>query len=853
MIVTGLRAEYGEPVLGLGCARPRLSWRTEGANAWTQSSYAIEVHDADTDRSLWASGVVAGPDSVLLAWGGPDLASRQRVRWRVTVTGSDGRSATSDWDEFEVGLLDPAEWSATFVVPDVLAPADPAQPTARLRAEFTAPPDVVRARLYVAALGVYTAELNGAVVGDHVLDPGWSSYPNRVRYATHDVTASVTAGTNALGVTLADGWYGERYGFLGNRRRVYGDELALLAQLELTTTDGRRHVVATGRDGWRSALGPTLTSGIYAGEHHDARLDQPGWSQPGFDARRWEGVRPWAGTPPVLVARTGPPVRRVGEVQPVATTTSPSGRTIVDFGQNLVGWVRLRVHGPAGTEVTVRHAEVLEDGELCTRILRTAAATDRYVLRGDPAGESWEPRFTFHGFRYAEITAGPGELHCEAVTAVVAHTDLARTGWFECSDPVVQQLHDNVVWSMRGNFLDVPTDCPQRDERMGWTGDLAVFAPSATFLYDVGGMLAGWLADLAAEQAPNGHVPLVVPDVIGVPLAVAVWGDAAVVVPWELYWRYGDTGLLARQYPSMRAWTEAVVELAGPDRLWNDGFQLGDWVDPAAPPDQPGEGRTDKYLVAQAAFCRTLALTARAAAALGETVDAERYRGLRAEAAAAFRSAYVQPDGRLTSDAQTAYALAIHDDLLADAEATARAGERLAGLVRAEGTRIGTGFVGTPVVCDALCATGHADVAFDLLAQTECPSWLYPVTAGATTVWERWDSLMPDGQINPGEMTSFNHYALGSVVDWLHRCVAGLGQADPGGRELVVTVAPVGAFTHAAARLRTPYGLASVRWEIDAGQLAVAVTVPPNSFATVHLPGRPAERVGSGNHHWSQP
>lgn len=860
MRVVQLRAEYRGPgdAVGLWSRRPRLSWRTETETRdWYQSAYDIEAVDAGTDAALWRSGPIQSRDAHLVAWGGADLTSRQRLRWRVHVDGVDGSHATSEWSTLELGLLDPDDWAAVFVVPDSVIAGDSAQPVAYLRREFDAPASILRARLHLSALGVYEAEINGARVGDHLLAPGWTAYQHRVRVETFDVSDVLRAGApNAIGVVLADGWYGERYGFGGDRHRVYGNELAVLAQLEIVDRDGATHRVVSDAS-WRSSTGPIVSSGIYAGERYDARCELGDWSRPGFDDSVWLGVHEHTGERGVLVGRSGPPVRRIEEIAPVAIGMSPSGRTIVDFGQNLVGRVRIRVSGAAGTQVTLRHAEVLDDGELCTRILRHADATDRYTLRGG-GPEEWEPRFTFHGFRYAEVDGWPrGEPHADDVTAVVCHSDMERIGWFECSDERVNQLHENIVWGMRGNFLDVPTDCPQRDERMGWTGDINVFAPTASFLYDVNGFLASWLADLAAEQSADGAVPFVVPDVLqreGHRPAPAVWGDAAVVVPWVMFERFGDVGVLQQQYASMRAWLECVATRAGKERALNRGFQFGDWVDPSAPPDQPAAARTDAYLVAQAAFCHSIDLVARTAAQLGNDADVRRYERLGAQARRAFAKEYVTPSGRLASDAQTAYAIAIAWGLVPAGAARAHAGERLAFLVFKEDFRIGSGFVGTPVICDALCETGHAGVAYSLLEQTECPSWLYPVTQGATTIWERWDSLRPDGSINPGEMTSFNHYALGAVGDWLHRTVAGLAPATPGYRTIEVRIAPGGSLRHATATHRTPQGLVASSWRLVASdELEVAVTVPPNTTAFVHLPGSDPITVGSGVHEWRLP
>ncbi|MBN1247689.1 MAG: family 78 glycoside hydrolase catalytic domain, partial [Anaerolineae bacterium] len=557
-----------------------------------------------------------------------------------------------------------------------------------------------------------------------------------------------------------------------------------------------------------------------------------------------------------LFAPLGPPVRRT-EVLPVQEIfESPSGKALIDFGQNLVGRLRIKVSGPAGQTITLRHAEVLENGELGTRPLRHAKATDRYTLRGSDATapEVWEPRFTFHGFRYAEVDGWPGEIDKDAIEAVVCHSDMERTGWFECSNPLINQLHQNVVWGMRGNFLSIPTDCPQRDERLGWTGDIEVFSPTASFLYDSAGFLQSWLADLAADQDETGGVPFVIPDIMGRKgSAGAAWGDAATVVPWVLYQRFGDKKILADQFASMKAWVDLIDKLAGENRLWDTGFQFGDWLDPAAPPDNPGAALTPGYIVATAYLVRSAEIVAETAQILGRDEEAVHYTALANEVRQAFQHEYVTPAGRILGDAATAYALALQFALLPEGSQREHAGERLVALVRGNGFRINTGFVGTPLICDALCSQGHITTAYRLLTQTENPSWLYPVTMGATTVWERWDSMLPDGSINPGEMTSFNHYALGAVADWMHRTLAGLAPDAPGYHRLDLSPSPGGGLTYATARHLTPYGMASCSWQLTDEGITVEVEVPPNTTARVTLPGKENEPfdVAAGSHAWT--
>jgi alpha-L-rhamnosidase len=719
-----------------------------------------------------------------------------------------------------------------------------------MRREFVVSGAVARARLYVTALGVYEVEVNGCRVGDQILAPGWTSYGERLLYQTYDLAASLVQGPNAIGAMVADGWFRGRVGFQGGVTRLYGEQVALLAQLEVTYDDGSTDVVSTDSS-WVCCSGPIVSTGLYAGEHYDARCERPGWSSVGFDGSGWAPVRVVDYDASLLAAPQGPPIRAVEALVPRSVTRAPSGRLILDFGQNISGRLRIRVEAPAGHAIVLRHAEVLENGELSLRPLRRAKALDQYVAAGRGV-EEWEPRFTMHGFRYAELEGWPGDVAEGSVKAVVCHTDMRRTGWFNCSDELLNRLHENIVWSMRSNFVSIPTDCPQRDERLGWTGDILAFSPTASFLYDCSGMLASWLADVMAEQQWLGTVPDYVPWVpLTFPLEpAAAWGDASVFVPWTLYQRFGDLGILRAQYSSMKAWVDQIAELAGASHLWDQGFQLGDWLDPAAPPDRPEDARTDCYLVATAFHARSAAIVADVAALLGEADDRLHYLGLADDIREAFRHEFVTPSGRLSSDAQTAYALALSFDLLSGAQQQARAGRRLAELVRAEGYRIGTGFVGTPLICDALSSAGEHDLAYRLLTQRACPSWLYPVTMGATTVWERWDSLLSNGTVNPGDMTSFNHYAFGSVADWMHRKLVGLAPAAPGYRRILVSPQPGGSIEHAAAAHDTPYGRAAVEWARNGQRLEVVVTVPPNTTATVRLPDpahAPTE-VGSGTH-----
>ena len=835
-VPVALRVEHhlAGDVLGLGTPSPRLSWRYDTAPAsFSQVAYEVEVVRAGLSERY----EVPSSEQVLVAWPSAPLGSREAVTVRVRV--HDG----ADWDEWsaplsvEAGLLDRSDWTAAFVTP--LDETRTGTPAPTLAGTVDLSGDVVSARLYVTAMGLYRAHVNGARVGDVELAPGWTSYQERLRYQTYDVTHLVVPGANTLELTLGRGWWQGPFGF-EKRSEIYGDVVAGMAQLEVTLADGERVTLVTGPD-WRSAASGILENTLYDGQTTD--LGHRGGESVGVRAvDLGPGVR--------LVAPTGPPVRVTEEIAPVSVERRPDGAWRIDLGQNIVGRLRIRVLGEPGDRVVVRHAEVLEHDRLGVRPLRTAKATDTYVL-ADAGGRTQllEPCFTFHGFRYAEVV-GVDALAPDDVTGVVIGSDLRRTGWFSSSHDLLNRFHENVVWGMRGNFVDVPTDCPQRNERLGWTGDIQVFSPTAGFLFDTAGFLDNWLADLAVEQSDDGVVPWVVPNVVlGPDPASAAWGDAGVIVPWVVHEASGDAGLLRRQLPSMRGWVDHMDRAAGPSHLWRGGFQFGDWLDPDAPPENAFAAKVDSDIVATACFARCARVLAQACDVVGEHELAVSYGRLADDVGDAFRAAYVTPTGRITSDTTTAYAMALCWDLMPAPLRTA-AGERLADLVRGESFRIATGFVGTPLVTDALAATGQVDTAYRLLLEQGCPSWLYAVTMGATTVWERWDSMLPDGSINPGQMTSFNHYALGAVADWLHRSVAGLAGGAPGFRRLVVRPLVTTDLEHAKAALDTPYGRAEVAWTRSGLDVALQVTVPVGTTAEVWVPGAgtPVE-VGHGT--WS--
>jgi alpha-L-rhamnosidase len=844
-----LENRRGTGAVGIGEAAPRISWIPSGETA-SAAGYEIEfVHDDGANERI----AIAPGSTRLLPWPFKQLTSRAGGELRVRDTTS---GACSEPVRVEAGLLERNDWEVPFVAPSVEEPEGRLRPAYLLRAEWDLTdcgihPDRIRkVRAYSSAHGVYELEMNGQRVGDEELAPGWTSYRHRLRTQTHDVTGLLREGRNAIGAWVGDGWYRGRIGFDGGLWNVYGDDVSLLLQLEITADDGR--VVRVPLEGaWRWNASPITEVGLYEGERYDGRLLPQGWAQAGFDDAGWSrpDLLPLDRFPALLQAPTGPPVRITETLQPVAIEKLKGNRVRLDFGQNISGKLRIRPQAAAGHAIVLHHAEVLENDELGVRPLRSATSVDEYICSGS-AGEEWAPRFTIHGFRYAEIENWPDGTNID-VEALVMHSDMERTGWFESSNSALNRLHENVVWSMRDNFVDLPTDCPQRDERLGWTGDIQVFAPTALFLYAAHGTLTGWLQDVAAEQAEQGHVPNFVPWVdCGFPNhPTAAWGDAAVIVPWEIYLHDGDVGILRAQYSSMCAWVDLVDGLTGHTGLWNSGFQLGDWLDPSAPPDNPGASHTDKYLVATAYHVRTARLVAQTARLLERVADAERYEAIAERAAKAFRTEYLAPSGRVVSDTPTAIALAVVFELFESPEQERRAGRRMVELTAGNDFHISTGFVGTPIICDALAKVGAMDAAYHLLLQDEMPSWLYPVSMGATTIWERWDSMLPDGSVNPGDMTSFNHYALGSVAGFMHRVVAGLESTKPGGASLRFAPKPGGGLEHASARHQGPMGTASSSWRRTGSQFTLTAEVPPGTKAVIELPdGRIIDGVGKGLH-----
>ena len=866
----GLRVEHLDTALGIRTTAPRLSWR-QPVGAREQRAYRI------TTDSGWDTGWVESDRSLFVPYAGPPLASSQRVQWRVQVRTDLGESPASDPAEFETGLLWADDWEASWVEPGVM-PEGPAgeRPAALLRFEFDIDRPVVVARLHATAQGIYEAFVNGERAGDAELTPGWTQYDARLQVQTIDVTAAVRPGRNALGLILADGWFRGQTGITRSAEQ-WGDRLAVLVQLHLTHDDGSGTVVGTG-PGWRSGTGHVVAADLIAGERWDLRRLPRGWDAPGFDDGVWEDVtvveHGFAG----LVDSPAPPVRRVEELVPVSVTRLDDRRQVVDLGQNINGWMRLTDLGPAGTTITLTHGEWLgPDGDVTTDHLRPAVPflpeplpagqVDSVVSAGAP-GDVFEPRRTTHGFQHVRIEGHPGDLTVDDVRGVVVHTDLRRTGWFSSSDARLDRFHEAAVWSLRDNACDVPTDCPHR-ERGPWVGDWQLFVPTAAFLYDVAGFSLTWLRDVAVDQWPDGTIANLSPATRGEgregPIAFmngsAGWGDAAVLVPWEIHRAYGDVEVLEELWPTMVRWLDRYERMARDARhparvarrpepapheryLVDTGFHWGEWLVPGEEVDDfPAWVAADKGEVATAYFAHSARLMSRIADVLGRDDDAARYEELAGNARAAWQAEYLDAEGRLAPDTQADHVRALAFDLV-PVELRSAVADRLVELIRKADTHLGTGFLATPFLLPVLADAGHLDVAYELLLQDTEPSWLVMVDRGATTVWERWNGVSADGV--PYE--SLNHYSKGAVISFLHRYTAGIELVEPAYRRFRVRPRPGGGLTHAEAAHESPYGRVESAWRWVDGLFELRVVVPPGTCAEVVLPDGTTDTAPPGEH-----
>lgn len=849
LTVSHLRCEYRVNPIGLDITSPRLSWHLQSDHRnCVQSDYQIQLsRTEDFAQMEWDSGKKSSDQSIhveLEHWV-PEARTRYYYRIRAWERAGD----ESDWSEtayFETGFMGSEDaWQAEWITVDPSSQQDESCP--RLRTSFELKKPVASARIYVTALGLYELHLNNQRVGEAYFTPGWTSYSKRLQYQVYDVTDQLQNGQNILGAYLGDGWYKGHLGW-EKKQEIYGTNAGLLLELHIHYTDGSEEHIISNRN-WKSSPSAIRSSDIYMGETYDARMESD-WQD--SSSVQWSPVRVLDYSKEIIIAQENVPVTPIEQIKPIALLTTPLGERVLDMGQNMVGWVRFRIQGETGHTVELLHAEILDhQGNFYTDNLRGATQCIRYTLKGGGV-ETYEPRFTFQGFRHVKLIGFPDEIRLEDFTGVVMHSNMERTGDFKSSSPLVNQLHHNILWGQKGNFVDVPTDCPQRDERLGWTGDAQMFIRTSSYLMNTAPFFTKWLRDLQADQGEDGGIPFYVPDLrsstsdgwADTNHSSAAWGDAAVICPWTIYEMYGDVRLLAEQYDSMKRWINYIHAQGENPYLWNTGFHFGDWLGLDSKPDSY-IGATDKDFVATTFYAYSVSLTRKAAEVLGQAEDVTYYDNLHDNIVAAFQNEFVTPAGKLAVPTQTAHVLALHFDLL-DSAARKRTIDQLGKLIADAGNHLTTGFVGTPYLNPVLSDTGNHDLAYTLLFQEDYPSWLYQVTQGATTVWEHWDGIREDGSLWSADMNSFNHYAYGAIGEWLYRYVAGINtdEQQPGFRIVHIEPKPGPGLEWVEASFETMYGSVTSNWyRRDNNEMEVRVTIPANTTGTLLLPGADVQTV----------
>jgi alpha-L-rhamnosidase len=846
--VEGLLCENTPSPVGIDVKSPGLSWQLSSPQRNTlQTAYEIQVSNTPAfggKAVVWKTGKVNSDSSVHVYYKGSPLTSGKKYYWHVRVWDNYGK--TSEWSApatWQMALLNTTDWKAQWIAPGFTE--EESRPSPLFRKEFSAAKKILTATAYITAHGLYEAQINGQRVGDAYLTPGWTSYNKRLQYQTYDVTALLKNGGNAIGVTLGSGWY---RGYLTQKNNNFGSDISLLFQLNITYTDGSTAVIAS--DGsWRSSTGPIRYSEIYHGETYDARMEKPGWATPGYNDKAWDKVIVESFALNNLVATCNEPVKKHETFKPLKIFKTTKGEEVIDFGQNMVGWVQVKLSGKPGDKVTISHAEILDKpGNFYTENLRTAKEQNTYIL-GNSGTQVFEPHFSWQGFRYIKVEGISAELKAEDFTAIALYSDMKPTGTFTTSNTLLNQLQHNIQWGQKGNFLDVPTDCPQRDERLGWTGDAQVFSRTASFNMNVNNFFNKWMKDVAADQNADGGMPYVIPTIPPVGGQGSTgWADVTTVIPWNMYLAYGDKRLLANQYSSMKSWVD-YMQSKSRNNLWNTGFHFGDWLFYSLNDDREGNSAiTSKYLIAQCFWAYSTQLLINAAQVLGKTDDVTAYTEMLNRVKTAFLNEYVTPNGGLVSDSQTAYVLALQFDMLPEA-LRQQAVRRLVQNISKYGDHLTTGFLGTPYLCFVLSRFGRTDVAYRLLEQDTYPSWLYPVKMGATTVWERWDGIKPDGTPETPTMNSYNHYAYGAIGDWMYRVAAGLDTYNDGTGYKHIRVMPHigGGLTSVSASLQTYYGQVSSAWSISGGKLQLSVNLPVNTTATLFIPAANADGITESN------
>lgn len=838
--VLSLRCEYRTNPLASDASQPRLSWILEsGKRGTVQTAYEILVASDPVlllkgHGDLWESGKVESDKNTQVVYTGKSLSSRQACYWKVRVWDNHGRISTFSSPSFwRMGLLDESDWSAKWIGQSGDTSLD-MRPALFMRSEFTVNKAMRRATAYISARGLFIASINGSRIGRDVLSPEWTEYKQRIQYLTYDVTPMLKGGTNCFGMIIGDGWYKGYVGFT-KLPSNYGDQTSAILQLHLDYADGTEEIVRTD-ESWKTSYGPILHSDLLMGEAYDARLEMDGWNKPGFEDKDWKSVEVFGAPKARLVPLPTEPVRITRFLKPKQITEPIKGTFVFDLGQNIAGFVRLQVRGKAGTQVTIRHAEVLNpDGTIYTTNLRRATATEQYTIKGKGI-ESYEPHFTFHGFRYVEVTGYPGKPSLETITGCAINTDLPITGTFKSSDKIVNQLISNILWSQRGNFISIPTDCPQRDERLGWMGDAQIFLRTAAFNMDVSSFMTKWMADVVDAQAPDGAYMDTSPFIdkngtFGAP----GWGDAGIIVPWDVYRCYGDTRIIDTYYESMSRWMNYLAE-ANPDFLRKNRLNnnYGDWLSIKA--------ETPKDLLATAFWAYDAKLMSEMAAVTGRTDDQKKYSDLFESMKSAFQKAYISVDGNVHGETQTGYVLALAFDLL-PGHLRETAAKRLVENIKGLNGHLSTGFIGVKYLNPVLTEMGYGDLAYQLLMNKTFPSWGYPITQGATTIWERWDGWTPEKGFQDPGMNSFNHYSMGSVGEWLYRQVAGIDIGSPGYKKIILRPHPHESLRHVAATYQSHQGPIKSQWELNKGTYSLAISIPANSTATVYVRTNDPESV----------
>jgi len=846
--VKALTCEYRVNPLGIDVKKPRVSWQIESTKRNTmQVAYQVQVSLSENNFNVphWDTGSIDSDQSIHIDYEGPELTSCTRYYYRVKVWDNYGReSAWSEVNWWETALFETKDWKAKWITPDQ-EELDPAsEPAFLLRKEFALKNGIESARIYATGLGLYEISLNGKRVGSDLLTPGWTSYSQRIQYQTYDVTSQLNDRENAIGIMVADGWYKGNLAWEG-KSNIYGEKRVVLLQLIVRYQDGTEEVIITD-ESWKSSTGPILYSEIYHGESYDARLEKEGWSNQSFDETDWKNVQVNHIPLTKLVAQENNPTRVTEILKPQSVFITPAGDTVLDMGQNMVGRMRFTVDAPAGTKITLSHAEILDkEGNIYFGNLRSAKQKVEYITKGK-GPETYAPYFTFQGFRYVKVEGYPDQEYDHLLNSFVGeviHTDMTPTGEFECSNPMVNQLQQNIQWGQRGNFVDVPTDCPQRDERLGWTGDAQVFIRTALFNYHGGQFFTKWLRDLEADQLPDGGVPFVIPNVID-GHSSAAWGDAAVICPWTVYLSYGDKRILEQQYTSMKAWVEYIRAQGENEFAWNTGFHYGDWLALDAK-ENSYFGATPNELVATAFYAYSTQLLRDTAIVLNKAEDVEVYTGLLNQIKKYYREEFVTPLGRLAVSTQTAHVLTLMFDLV-EGQIKERVAHDLNDMILDNDYHLQTGFVGTPYLNLTLSDNGYHETAMKLLLQESYPSWLYPVTKGATTIWEHWDGIKEDGSFWNDDMNSFNHYAYGAIGDWMYRVVAGLDmdESEPAYKKIIIQPTIGGReMTYARATHQSMYGRIISSWNITQEEVSVEVEVPVNTTAQIILPHARLEAI----------